>query len=60
MYGNAAETIIDDHNSSQPLFMYVALQNVHTPLEAPTSYLRQYNTYGLTNKRKKASGISSI
>ena len=56
MYGSAAETIISAHDTSQPLFLYVALQNVHTPLEAPTEYLSQYNTAGLTYARKKASG----
>ena len=56
MYGNAAETIINEHDASEPMFLYVALQNLHTPLEAPTSYLSQYNSYGLTYKRKKASG----
>ena len=56
LYGDAAETIINDHDPSNPLFLYVALQNIHTPLEAPTSYQRQYSSLGLTSQRRRASG----
>merc|ERR1711976_513677 len=57
LYGDAAETIINDHDPSNPLFLYVALQNIHTPLEAPTSYQRQYSSLGLTSQRRRASAM---
>merc|ERR1712223_1000630 len=59
LYGNAAETIINDHDPNNPLFLYVALQNIHTPLEAPISYIQQYFGAGLTTERRKASAMAT-
>lgn len=34
--------VLQDHNSSQPLFMYMAFQNVHAPIQAPEKYIEKY------------------
>lgn len=42
-YAERAERIIKSHNSSTPLFLYMAFQNVHTPLQAPANYTAKYS-----------------
>lgn len=37
-----ANRIIAEHNSSTPLFLYMAFENVHDPIQAPDEYLRKY------------------
>ena len=36
------ERIVQTHDSSQPLFMYMAFQNVHAPIQAPQKYIEKY------------------
>ena len=55
-YGAYAESVIDAHDTSDPLFLYVASNTIHTPWEVPDDYKTQYRGYGLGNSRKKASG----
>ena len=42
LYTERIEQIVSSHNSSKPLFLYAALQNVHFPLEVPESYLSEF------------------
>ena len=37
------EQIVQSHDPSQPLFMYMAFQNVHFPIQAPEKYIEKYN-----------------
>jgi arylsulfatase A-like enzyme len=48
--------IIEAHNQSVPLFMYIALHNTHAPLEAPWSYVSQFSHFNDT-KREIFSGM---
>ena len=36
------ERILQTHDTSQPLFMYMAFQNVHAPIQAPEEYIKKY------------------
>ena len=36
------EKIVKAHDPSQPLFMYMAFQNVHAPNQAPENYIEKY------------------
>ena len=38
IFGARAVDVINTHDVSQPLFMYLAWQGVHAPQEAPVSY----------------------
>ena len=42
LYTERIEQIVSNHNTSKPLFLYAALQNVHFPLEVPDSYLSEF------------------
>lgn len=37
-----AEQIIKDHNKSQPLFLFLSLQNTHAPLQAPSEVSKKF------------------
>ena len=59
MYANKAKAIIENHDTSktdEPLFLYIALQNIHGPQQAPRSYIRKYRNSGLVDTRIVASG----
>ena len=38
MFTERAEDIIREHNSSQPLFLYLAYQSVHGPMQVSVTY----------------------
>ena len=56
-FTSAAVAIIDEHPFSgpkkQPLFLYLPLQNIHGPDEAPDHYLDQYNASIWAGRRMK-------
>ena len=35
--------IVSAHDPSQPLFVYLPFQNVHSPVEAPQEYIDKYS-----------------
>ena len=57
MYSLEAESIISSHDQSAPLFLYLAAQHIHTPLEAD-DYLSLFRGVqrdpGVNNYRKQA------
>ncbi|KTG33243.1 hypothetical protein cypCar_00005163 [Cyprinus carpio] len=46
LYTERVKEILRGHDQWTPLFLYVALQAVHTPLQAPGHLLRNYQTLG--------------
>ena len=55
LYAEKATSIIESHDTDTPLFLYVALQNVHGPQQATTELKSLYR--GVTpTKRKITSG----
>jgi len=56
LYNKEAVSIIQSHDPSTPLFLYMAFQNVHAPLEVPQPYINQYSS--IDNKdRQVYSGM---
>ena len=45
------EQIVHAHDPSQPLFMYMAFQNVHAPIQAPEKYIEKYTF--ITDKMRR-------
>ena len=37
------EKIVKSHDPEQPLFLYMAFQNVHSPVQAPQQYIDKYS-----------------
>lgn len=49
--------MIKAHNSSTPLFLYMAFQNVHAPLQAPKGYSDKYSFIKDENRRMFAGMV---
>ncbi|XP_031554872.1 arylsulfatase B-like [Actinia tenebrosa] len=43
LFTKQAEKIVHLHEPSQPMFMYLAFQNVHSPVQAPQAYIDRYS-----------------
>lgn len=53
LYSGYVVDVINAHDISKPLFVYMAYQNTHQPLEVPESYREPYKQ--LTNNSKRIS-----
>ena len=51
--------IIQAHDPKQPLFLYMAFQNVHNPIQAPDKYVEKYNFIDQKMRRVHA-GMADI
>ncbi|CAG5124531.1 unnamed protein product, partial [Candidula unifasciata] len=59
-YASRAEDIIRFHNTDSPLFLYLALQNVHTPLQVPQKYLDMYTNIEDENRRNLSAMVTAL
>ncbi|KAL6096553.1 arsb [Pungitius sinensis] len=59
-FGRRATDIIEKHNPDEPLFLYVALQAVHEPLQVPDRYLAPYSFIEDRNRRRYAGMASAM
>ncbi|KAK9532288.1 hypothetical protein VZT92_009679 [Zoarces viviparus] len=60
LFSQRASSIIKTHNSSKPLFLYVALQAVHDPLQVPERYVAPYSFIKDHNRRLYAGMVSAM
>ncbi|CAL1567902.1 unnamed protein product [Knipowitschia caucasica] len=60
LFSERATSIIQTHNPKQPLFLYVALQAVHAPLQVPMRYLSPYGFIKDHNRRMYAGMVSAM
>lgn len=60
MLSQRATSVIEKHNPSKPLFLYVALQSVHSPLQVPERYLTPYSFIKDPHRRLYAGMVSAM
>lgn len=52
--------VIEKHDVQQPLFLYMAFQNVHVPTEAPERFLNLYDESIFSKRRYGLAQISAV
>jgi arylsulfatase A-like enzyme len=60
LLGAEAVKIIRDHDAAKPLFLYVAFNATHAPLQAPASYLEPYKDLPDPERRLKAAMTAAM
>lgn len=58
LYTKKTIELLEAHDKSKPLFVYVAFQAVHAPLQVPEQYLQQYQ-HITDEKRRLYAGMTS-
>lgn len=52
--------IIEEHDPSTPLFLYLPFQNVHFPVQAPQKYVDKYNFIKDKQRRTYAAMLDIV
>ncbi|XP_012709369.2 arylsulfatase B isoform X1 [Fundulus heteroclitus] len=60
LFSQRAVSVIKKHDPSKPLFLYLALQAVHSPLQVPTRYLTPYSFIKDPQRRLYAGMVSAM
>lgn len=59
-FAKEAQKIVQEHDSKSPLFLYLAFQAVHIPLQVPDKYLEQYQHIEDIKRRIYAGMVSAM
>jgi len=59
LFSDRAVKIISSHSTEQPMFLYLAYQSIHKPIQVPYQYARMYQPYGKPNKESLRRGMIS-
>ncbi|CAI5766753.1 arylsulfatase I [Podarcis lilfordi] len=60
LYAQRVNKILAAHNPKEPIFIYVAFQAVHTPLQSPKEYIYRYRSMGNVARRKYAAMVTCM
>lgn len=60
LLGNDAVKLINAHNSSTPLYLYLTFNAPHTPYQATQEYLDQYKNISDPSRRAYAASITAL
>ncbi|HUI26188.1 MAG TPA: arylsulfatase [Candidatus Kryptonia bacterium] len=60
LFGNAAVKLIDEHDPTIPLYLYLAFNAPHTPYQAPREDLEQYKNIDDVSRRAYAGSITAM
>ena len=59
-YLQRIQEIVRYHNPEQPLFLYMAFQNVHNPIQAPEEYVEKYDFIDQRMRRVHAGMVDIL
>ena len=57
LFARKAVEVIQNHNEKQPMFLYLAFQSIHKPIQVPENYGRLYQPYGKISQENKRKGM---
>ncbi|XP_019377566.1 PREDICTED: arylsulfatase J [Crocodylus porosus] len=60
MYTQKVQQILESHNPKKPIFLYIAYQAVHSPLQAPGKYFENYRSINNINRRRYAAMLACL
>ncbi|XP_014677063.1 PREDICTED: arylsulfatase B-like isoform X2 [Priapulus caudatus] len=60
LFARRAVDVINEHDTSRPLFMYLPFQAVHSPLQVPAKYSRMYEHIRDHQRRKYCGMVSAL
>lgn len=60
LFGTEAVRVINEHDTSSPLFLYLAFTAPHTPFQAPQEYLDRFSHIEDENRRIYAAMIAVV
>ena len=60
LLGNEAVKLIEQHDMSQPLYLYLTFNAPHTPYQAPQEYLDKYKNIADPSRRAYAAAITAM
>ena len=60
LYVDKTKEVIDKHNKSNPMFLYIAFQSVHSPLQVPESYTKNYSHINDISRRSYAGMVATL
>lgn len=60
LFTSVAESIIDNHDATQPLFLYLPYQAVHAPLQVPERYKDEFKGVSPPNRLSKVAMVAAM
>lgn len=60
VFAKAVNEILSNSDSNQPLFLYLAFQSVHMPLQVPRKWEEKYRNIKNNNRRKYCGMVSAM
>ncbi|XP_061189376.1 arylsulfatase B-like [Saccostrea echinata] len=60
LFSQKAVDVVKNHNTNQPLFLYLPFQSVHAPLQVPDKYIQPYMHIKDEQRRTYAGMVSAM